>query len=96
MAQGGLMYGAGFGLSAFGVMNHRNEISGKSNESDNFFRRRFTDIREVVAGILLLEKRINVNSLNFLDAQFAATLCWQHALRYWLRLCLYSANSGIY
>jgi|LakMenE18May11ns_1017448.scaffolds.fasta_scaffold6077793_1 hypothetical protein len=25
MAQGGLMYGAGFGISAFGVMNHRNE-----------------------------------------------------------------------
>ena len=25
MAQGGLMYGAGFGLSAFGVMNHRNQ-----------------------------------------------------------------------
>jgi hypothetical protein len=24
MAQGGLMYGAGFGISAFGVMNHRN------------------------------------------------------------------------
>jgi hypothetical protein len=23
MAQGGLMYGAGFGISAFGVMNHR-------------------------------------------------------------------------